>query len=308
MYYDTIGDRISYPRNFQLYNGTNYLVCAVDELWTNTNSTEEVGAALIACPIYTNQTIGTQFLISTNIYARRDERPVVLPELNETMRSAMMPYSKLFGRWGGNTPYFVTEWTHTAITGSGFFYEPSTFPADDSGTNYYRFWRVTGDWDTDPGIDAYLVAQQYSTNSGTTWSAITGTTIPNDPSVTCGVRLADGRFAVLGNPAPYSGLFRDPLYLGLTAPNSTAITNVWAIRQGLNNADKLYDGYGKTGACSYVDAVQVGNYLYVSYSIYKEDIGFSRVLIPGLENNNNDLVSVSTVQNLSIGGNLIISQ
>jgi hypothetical protein len=286
--YTNIGVRISYPRDFQFFNNTNYLVCAVDLIHTNG---ARIGAALVAVPIFTNQTIGAGILISTNAYEKINGKPDVLPEFSQTLHDSLMPRTKVFGRFGGNNPYdpVDTEWTDWYINGSGIFCHPSTFAADNTGTNFYRFWRVNGDYNIGEEIDVQLVAQQYSTNSGLTWNQLTSTTIPSDPAVTVGVRLTDGRFAVIGNPAPYSYNFRDPLYLAITAPNSTAITNVWAIRQGLNNSDKIYSGYGKTGAASYVDAVQLGNYIYVSYSIYKENIGFSRVLIPELEDNNNDL-------------------
>ena len=65
------------------------------------------------------------------------------------------------------------------------------------------------------------------------------------------------------------------------------ITNVTSIRQGLTGTP-TYSGTGKGGGAQYPDAVQVGNYLYVSYSMQKESIGFSRVLIPGLADDNSD--------------------
>jgi len=276
-----VGQRITYPRNFDTANGSNWLVSATDVYFDT--SMHEVGVGLIACAVLTNQTIGPLILISTNNYPQTNGMPLVVPTYNSGMHDALMPNSIVYGRWGGRSQAYPTEWTHWWFDGDNNWVEPSTTSFNGSSTNLVRFWRCTGGTSN----EVHLVGQTHSTDSGSTWSAITFSQVPNAPSETCIIRLTDGRFAILGNPRNSFGQGRDPLFLAVTDTNSTSVVTVNAIRQGLSGVP-VYIGWSKNGGASYVDAVQLGNYLYVSYSIAKEEIWFSRVLIPGLADNNND--------------------
>jgi hypothetical protein len=214
-------------------------------------------------------------------------------DYDSTLGPPLMTISKLYGCWGGTAPGGGVDrsWIGWRWDGTGTTVEPNVFSSDGSSTNFYRIWRVVN------GYNNNLVVQQYSTNAGADWSTNMESEIPNSPSETVGRRLADERTVFVGNPKYYSGSGRDPLFLAITDANSTSITNVWAIRQGISQTP-TYRGWGKGGGSSYPDCVQVGNYLYVSYSMQKESIGFSRVLIPGLEDNNNDYYSAISALNI----------
>lgn len=273
---NTVGSRICYPRNFSSTGGTNYLVSAVDDMVTAQGLVH--GAALLACPVFADGTIGTLFRISAATCADVNSKPV--PAYSATVTSTnLMANSKIYGVWGGSSVgQTASEWVGFYSEGGTTYAEPNTFSADGGTNNLYRLWRS----------GALYINQAASTNGGVDWLAITNTSIPNTPSETTGVRLNDGRFAILGNPQTGgNGLIRDPLFLAVTAPAFLLITNISAVRQGLTSSP-TYAGSNKTGGASYVSAVQVGNYLYVGYSMQKESIGFSRVLIPGLADNNND--------------------
>lgn len=284
-----VTNRISMPRNFCSYGGRDYLTCAVD---CRTNY--YIGQALISCELHTDGSIGTPFLTATTgVYYAMDGRSI--PTYDPTLGPPLLAISKIYGCWGGSyydagTPQ--SEWVgffKTNISGDVHGYdEANTFSADGSTNNLYRTWREL----SDPIVanETYLW-QQMSTDGGASWpTAPVITSVPNAPSEVVVRRLIDGRFVIIGNAhKEATGHDRDPLYLAITDVNSATITNVYAIIQGVANAPTFpaCDG-SKAGGAQYPDCIQVGNYLYVSYSIHKESIGFSRVLIPDLPDNNND--------------------
>jgi hypothetical protein len=276
------GQRITYPRNFTLYNGTNYLTCAVD---FRTNGGYRHGAALISCPVFTDGTIGSIFRISTNSYPSTDGKAV--PSYDSVLGPPLLLDSaELFGCWGGTAPGggSSSDWVGWKFDGVSTWVEPNVFPLDILGQNFIKLWRETG-----IAFGKTNVGLSWSTNRGVTWTnPIDISQIPNAPSETAGLMLIDGRYAIIGNAVNHFPVIRDPLFLAITAMGGTAITNVSAIRQGVG-ATPVYPGFAKEGGAQYPGACQVGNYLYVSYSLQKENVGFSRVLIPGLADNNNDI-------------------
>lgn len=292
--YFTNNVRVTYPRNFTYHGGTNYLITAVDQF---VNDGREHGDALLACAVFTNQTVGPLFRISSATYTNMDGKASV--DYDAVLGPPLMADSKLFGCWGGTSPGGepASEWLGWLWDGTGTVVEPNVFSADGSGTNYYRIWRAVGTYDT------HLVYQQSSTNAGTNWSSLSASEIPNAPSEVVGRRLNDGRTVFLGNPVYYSGAGRDPLFLAIT-DGTTAITNVWALRQN-ESQTPTYGGWGKGGGASYVDAIQVYSNLYVSYSLQKESLAFSRVPIPGWAAD--PLPSTISANTINIG-TLIIGQ
>lgn len=273
--YLVIGSRITYPRNFTLYNGTNYLIIAVDDV-IDTGGTVN-GAALLACAVNTNGTAGTLFRISSATCPSVDGKTV--PSYDSTLGPPLMADSKIYGCWGGSYPNQPqSEWVGWVQYSGAKYDEPNTFSIDGSSANLYRLWRGPGS----------VIYQAKSTDSGASWTPPYWTSIPNSPSEMTGARLTGGQYALIGNPNEIAGkAFRDPLFLAMTSSNNCVVTNVWAIRQGLSDAP-TYAGHAKQGGAQYPGVCQNGNYLYVSYSLQKESIGFSRVLIPGLPDNNND--------------------
>jgi hypothetical protein len=271
-----VGSRYAYPRNFTLYNGTNYLIIGVDDLLDTGGDLH--GAALYAIACNTNGTLGTLFRISSAACPTVDGKTV--PAYDSTLGPPLMIDSKIYGVWGGSTPNpgAPAEWTGWQQALQQTYVEPTTFSVDGGATKFYRIWR---------GLNNFYSSQAYTTDAGTNWTIPYPTEIPNTPSETRGLRLTDGRFAILGNPVSSSGtVYRDPLFLALTAANSVVVTNVYAIRQGISK-DPIYAGYGKSGGASYVSAVQIGNHIHAAYSLEKETIGMSNFLIPGLAEDNN---------------------
>lgn len=277
--YQQTNQLITYPRNWQKYNDAIYLICAVDGYGIyQTNKTNYVAAALVGVQVSGASVVGSPFLISTNAYTAFDGKTT--PLLNSTLRPPLMSYSQLYGCWGGSYVAFTqSEWWGWYNFAGVYLVEPNTFSADGGTNNYYRLWR-SFNWITTN------LWQQVSSDGGVTWTGTTNTSIPNSPSETAAIRMTDGRFAIVGNPMTGS-TSRDPLFLAITDTSSTAITNVWAIRQGLSSTP-IYAGFSKSGGAAYPGVMQVGNYIYVSYSMQKESIGFSRVLVPGLADDNSD--------------------
>lgn len=267
----TIGQRISYPRDFQTHSGTNWLVCAVDHYYTT--AYREVGDALFACAVFTNQTIGTLYRISTNDYYQSNGYPAVLPDFNQPLSDLLMSNTIVFGHWGGRSNVApTTVWNHWVdYTGINVFVEPTTFSADGSRANLHRLWRS--------GLMSDRLHQSFSRDSGATWTQINICQVPNAPTASTALRLSDGRFCIVTNPKDTTGQDRDPLFMALTGVNSMTVTNVLAIRQGLVQTP-TYAGWGKHGGASYASAVQAGTNLLVAYSLQKESLGFSVVPIP----------------------------
>ncbi len=268
--------RITYPRNFQEYGGKVYVVAAIDEthgavLAGLTN----LGLALVASEVNSNGLSGSLFRISTTAYTP----PSGTINYDGILGPPLLAYSILYGSHGGSGPLQPAVAWSVFITQNGInFAEPGTFPFEASGTKLFRIWRRV----TTPDNRLYLAS---SDNAGDSFSYISRLGIPDSPGATFGLRITNGQFAVIGNPID-GAVNRDPLYLA-TFNSDGSITNLSAIRQGLSG-NPTYAGSGKNGGAQYPGAVQVGNYLYVAYSIAKESIGFSRVLIPGLADNNND--------------------
>lgn len=285
--------RWTYPRNFQKYNGTNYLVCAVDQLDDYGGGAHERGVALLARALHMDGTVGALFRISSATVTNMDGK--ITPDYDANLGPPLMEYSKIYGCWGGSNPNrLASEWTGWIIVYTPevmFFDEPNTVSADGSTTNLYRIWREAGG----TMDQLHYVWQQMSTNGGLTWPADpVQTQVPNNPSETVVRRLSDGRTVLVGNALWYGvvggGLTnRDPLYLAITEPNTTTITNVTALRQFVSPFP-VYPGSNRSGGAQYPDLIQVSNYMYISYSVTKEGIGFSRVLIPGMADNNNDII------------------
>jgi hypothetical protein len=269
----TPGARFLMTRGFQKYGGTNYLIIEVD-VAVNTGGNNNA-LALVACSLNSTGVISS-FLITTNAYSATNGYAEL--DYNATLGPPLLAQTIIYGTWGhpdsGTIPYWgIALWDAAANRG---YIEPNTFLSDDTGTNMLRLWRhYTG------APTTWLVYQSESTNAGVNWSLPVATQIPNHPSETAGIRLNDGRFAIVGNPEDYSGVNsgRDPLYFALTPPNSLTITNVSAIRQGMSITSS-YAGFSKYGGAQYPALVQATSNMLVSYSVHKESVGFSKFPIP----------------------------
>jgi len=315
----TTGTVWAIPNTFAVVGGTNYLIADVTQ---ETVDSEWQSRLLLACAMFPNGTVGARFRISPNSWS--NNYPVISNlTYDATLGNLLLTQSQIYGTYGGSYGNSTTnmQWSSFFKTNSNTLIEPNTVSADGGATNFYRLCRVLGGYTGGFTNDQFL--GQYWTTNGVYWNANSAinagldglwsapyiTSIPNPSSETALLRLTDGRFVILGNPHNWPGdttVRRDPLFLGITAPSSHALTNVWAVRQYLTNMP-TYDGNSKRGGAQYPAMVQVGNYLYTTYSITKEKVGFSRILIPDLTDNNNDYEYSSNSVTLSLSGQSILS-
>lgn len=291
------GARISYPRNFQILSNALYLVSAIDQCDTS-GGEHYIGIALVACRLFEDGTLGPLFRISTADYTPLSGKPYIA--YDSDLGPPLYSYSKIYGTWGGtwaSAPDSDWHWKYVT-NGPGFSItvsEPNTFSVDGSANNLTRLWR-NADFP-----DYWFVWQADSTDGGLSWTKPQATTVPNGATEITGMSLNDLRYVIISNPA-HSG--RDPLYLAITAPASMDITTVGAIQQGVSSVP-VYASATKTGGAAYPSVVQKANYLYVAYSIHKESIGFSRILIPGRNGNDNDKIKhswISSFRTLTLKG------
>lgn len=276
--YGLVGSRGAHPEGFVQYHSNVYAVFEVTEKVTPSQR----ALAVLARTIAADGSMGELVRISTNAYDAIDGKAQISYSPNPFLYNFVMTYNTWGGSYDGTSPY--AGWLYDGAT-QVLYDEPNTVSWDGGDQNFLRIWRVDGG---KAGTDYWHMGENFSTNGGASWSVPVYTTIPNSPSETTLVRLTDGRFAVIGNPYDNQTDARDPLFLAITAANSNIITNVWSIRQGISGTP-TYPGHSKYGGAQYPGACQVGNYLYIAYSLQKESIGFSRVLIPGLPDNNNDV-------------------
>lgn len=259
------GSRISYPRCFVKQNEALYIVAAIDTVNTTNNL---IGAALVAAECRSDGTIGPLFRISSAAYSP-------LPgfsAIDYEDQPGLMRNASLFGTWGGSSPENIASpWPGWISYNGQSFAEPSTCQLDDDGVNFLRTWRRI----TSPDKHVYA---SISSDGGSNFGPLFRTGIPDSPSPAASLRLRDGRVALVGNPVD-SGSLRDPLYLALFDGKYGALQRLLAVRQRIPAVPK-YPGSYKGGGASYADLTEGSGKLYLSYSMQKETIGFTRIEIP----------------------------
>lgn len=279
-----LGKRACFPRMFIKNEGTLYLITTINESGIDGTFTGIIGNAMLATPVNSDATMGTTVRISPTSYAQVDSKPLF--SYDSTLGGKLFAKANVFGMHGGSEPSQPpSDWIGWESQGGVTFLELST--AYDSSTDPNSLVRLMRAFPTDVYNAVYM---NRSKDGGTTRDWIRLTNAPNAPSVTRILRLKDGRFVIIGNQESN----RTELYVALTSANSLRVNLVRSVINGVSSTP-TYSGAGKNGGASYVDAVQVGNYLYLGYSLQKESFGFSRVLIPGDTDNNNDsgLISVT---------------
>lgn len=270
--YGVPGAKVTYPRSFYKYNGVIYLISAVDEF---SAASARIGKTLLARQVNLDGTLGTLFRITPGAYTP----PSGTINYDSNLGPPLLAYTEVYGPFGGSAPGEPASEFQGWVQQAGVDYaEPATTLFDNTGRSLVRYWRRV----TTPNNKIYV---SHSQDFGITWDSLAITSVPDSPSKTMTLKLSTGEYAVIGNPVDAS-VSRDPLYLAILNPWFT-VTTVVAIRQGLSGTP-TYAGTHKGGGAQYPDAVQNGNYLYVAYSTQKETVAFSRVLIPGLADNDND--------------------
>ena len=114
-----------------------------------------------------------------------------------------------------------------------------------------------------------------SHDRGETWSKAVETTFPDSRSKQCAGNLPDGTPFLIGNPGP--GKDRSILMLA-TASDGRTFDKAWILRD--NPPERRFGGKAKTLGYSYPKAYVDADFLYVVYSVNKEEIAVTRLKWP----------------------------
>lgn len=126
------------------------------------------------------------------------------------------------------------------------------------------------------GFCGYLYASE--SNDLRAWTLPTKTAFTNDTSKFDVGRLSDGRFFYVGNPLVGTG--RNPLVVSLSN-NGEDFDEHFVLQE--EKPPMKYRGFAKFGTYGYPYSFELDGYLYVIYSINKEDVGACRVKISELK-------------------------
>ncbi|CAM6031510.1 unnamed protein product [Sphagnum compactum] len=272
--------RVSYPRAFITYNSQLYLVAAIDSMNGNyCGNTNQVGLALVAVACNPNGTIGTPFLISPSSgYTPNSGFPSYT--YDGTLGPPLFTLANIFGTWGGSAPgQTASAWIGYTSAGDGStLTELDTIAFAVNPNTLYRTWRsVSG---SNQNLNYYAV----STDAGMTFSTAIPTNIPNEPSATASIQLANGHIVLLGNVLDQASTTdsRDPLYLAVFNGSNGMILNVWAIAQNLPgptyNEGVLCGAIQRPCGASYAGAWEASGNLYKLAASAATDIASGGVL------------------------------
>lgn len=261
------GSFITYPRSFVVAASKLYIVSALDKVNTGGGSNNQIGMALLANECLSDGTLGAVFRCSVAAYTPFSAFSEIA--YDATIGPTIYPAAKFNGPWGGSSPSLTaSDWLGFTTFNSITFAEPTTIALDGSGTDYLRFWRRI----TTP--DFRLYAQRVNSDASVV-GTIYRTSIPDQPSASAGLRLASGRFALVGNPKDVT-TSRDPLHLAIFNTNAR-LHRAYAVRAGGTDTP-VYAGSAKLGAYAYPAICEDVNDLYISYSERgKEIISVTRV-------------------------------
>jgi len=120
----------------------------------------------------------------------------------------------------------------------------------------------------------------YATDStdGVHWSPVYRTDFTDNDSKLNAGRLSDGRFYIVNNPDRLG--LRLPLVLSLSCDGEN-FDKHYIIREDFNNIRKM--GRWKQYGCAYPYTIEHDGWLYIIYSVCKEDIHISRISLKDLK-------------------------
>ena len=120
----------------------------------------------------------------------------------------------------------------------------------------------------------------YATDSydGMHWSPVYRTDFTNNDSRFNTGKLSDGRFYVVSNPDRLG--LRLPLVVSLSEDGET-FDKHYIVREDFNNIRKM--GRWKQYGCQYPHTIEHDGWLYIIYSVCKEDIHISRISLKDLK-------------------------
>ena len=113
-----------------------------------------------------------------------------------------------------------------------------------------------------------------STDEGVTWTAPAPTNIPDSRSKQCAGNLPDGRAFWVGNPTGNKS--RRALVLALS-DDGLLFNHAWLLAGPEDLPARRHDGRYKTLGYSYPKAVLLNDFLWISFSVNKEDAALVRV-------------------------------
>ena len=140
---------------------------------------------------------------------------------------------------------------------------------------------------------SYYVLASESNDNGETWSKTVQTNLPDSRSKQCAGNLPDGTAYIVNNPYRINKP-RCPLAVTLSSDGST-FTRSYLLR-GLDDLpEQAYSGWAKTLGYSYPKAMVYNGYLWVSYSIQKERVGYSRIPLSSISMNGGNAAGIHAV-------------
>lgn len=254
------GGRLAYPRIFVKNGGKLYLVAAIDGI---DGSAHQIGLALVARECLDDGTLGPLFRISAAAYTPLSGFPAIA--YDATLGPPLSAIANVYGGWGGSYPdYPATDWIGWTRQDGIDYCEPTTIDYFGNGSRLVRLWRRIQAPNTRLWISE-------SSDGGATWSTLKDSGMPNAPSATDGIRLADGRIVFAGN---LMGDERDPLYLAVFSEGK--MQSLKAVRQAVS-LTPVYPGTAKHGMASYPRLWAGASDLWVSFSRIKEQIQIARI-------------------------------
>ena len=167
-----------------------------------------------------------------------------------------------------DSPDGVTGWRKAAFEATPFKaqtreLEPSVFQRDDGA-----LVMVFRDQES-----SFKKLAAVSIDRGETWSKAVETAFPDSRSKQCAGNLPDGTPFLIGNPGPEKD--RSLLILA-TASDGKTFDRSWTLRKG--PPERRYEGKAKTPGYSYPKAFVDKDFLYVAYSVNKEEIAVTRIM------------------------------
>jgi hypothetical protein len=243
-----------------------YAVLAIEDVSGGTYD----GRALVARTVAANGTLGSLFRITSEDYTPAGG--AVKIEHDAVLGPSLLAYWKTYGHWGGNIAG-NQSWTVTYEAGANHANERSVAVYPPDPTKFYAVWKNKG------GFTANRVPAGKVNADGTISTAPTATDIPTSPNAPVLGTTTDGRIFLIDSPTNTGSIDRDPLAVSFCDPGKSTFNHTWAVRQDESIAP-VYAGSFKGSASGYADAVQFGDYLYVSYGVHKEDIWVAKVPVP----------------------------
>ena len=133
---------------------------------------------------------------------------------------------------------------------------------------------------------SYYVLASVSTDNGETWTKAVKTNMPDSRSKQCAGNLPDGTAYIVNNPYRINKP-RCPLAITLSR-DGNLFTHSYLLRSLDELPAQAYSGWAKTLGYSYPKAMVYNGYLWISYSIQKERVAYSRIPLSSISLNSTD--------------------